>query len=195
MTNVCIVTNKLLAAIQWASKKMDGKKRKKNNRDYFTDHCMRLLGLVARDPKYGDDEDAGIIIVCHDVVEDCTKNDTDDERQELYDEIANLFGQSVMEGVHDLTDEFTKKRHPEKNRAKRKELELERQTVIRNRSKCLKLYDRLVNLDDLIESEDWNMPYARESWDLGVCLSYMDNFYIAIKVLQRAAYISHKAAK
>ncbi len=190
-----MTTNKLLVAIQWASKKMDGMKRKKNNRDYFTDHCMRLLGLVARDPKYGEDEDAAIIIVCHDVVEDCTENETDDERHELYDEIADLFGLSVMEGVHDLTDEFTKKRHPEKNRAKRKELELERQKDIRDRSKCLKLYDRYINLGDMIESGDWNMVTARESWDMGFHLSDPDNWYIAIKVLERAAFIRDKAAK
>lgn len=187
--------NKLLLAIKWASEKMDGKKRKKNNRDYFTDHCMRLLGLVSRDPKYGDDEDAAIIIVCHDVVEDCTENDTDDEREELYAEITDLFGLWVMEGVHDLTDEFTKKRHPDKNRAKRKGLELERQKGIRDRSKCLKLYDRYINLCDLIESNDWNMTYARESWEMGFHLSDQDNFYIAIKVLERAAFIRDKAAK
>jgi (p)ppGpp synthase/HD superfamily hydrolase len=179
--------NRILRAIKYGANKMEGMKRKKNERDYFTDHCMRLLGYVACDPLLEGDEDAAIIIILHDVVEDCTNNDTDEERQVLYDEITELFGSGVQKGVHDLTDEFTKKRHPDKNRQQRQALELERQKKIYDRSKRLKLWDRYANLQDMLEVGDNNRTYARESWDMGYYLSDPYNFIVAIKVMTLAA--------
>jgi len=184
--------NNLLTAIAYGSVKMEGITRKFNGRDYFRDHCMRLLANVACDPVLGDDEDAAIIIVLHDVVEDCTENETDEERQVLYDEITELFGHNVTIGVMELTDEYTKARHPEKNRRQRKELELERQKGISDRGKRLKLHDRNVNLEDTLAEEDWNMTYAQESWDLGFNLSDPENFCIASKVLAKAALLRDK---
>jgi hypothetical protein len=191
--------NKLLDAITWASIKHDGQLRKKNLRPYFTDHCMRLLAHVARDPVYGEDGDAAIIIVCHDVVEDCTEDDTDEERQVLYDELYVLAGQNVVNGVAELTNEFTKKRYPKRNRAERKRAELSRLKLISDRGMVLKLYDRHANLCDMIESKDWNKTYALETWnmayELSAVLAREDRLDLIIKVLTCASQIRMKAEK
>ncbi len=187
--------NRLLDAIAWASIKHEGQLRKKNLRPYFTDHCMRLLAHVARDPVYGRDEESAIIIVCHDVVEDCTKNDTDEERAFLYDQIYVRFGQSIVNGVSELTNEFTKKRYPDMNRAARKAAELDRLEGIGERGKVLKMYDRHANLCDMIESEDWNMTYARETWEMAFRLLSPENFDLGVSVLKCAAKIRDKARK
>ena len=181
--------NRILKAIRYAAEKHEGQKRKNNGRDYFTDHCMRLLSYVACDPVLAGDEDAAIVIICHDVVEDCTENDTDTERVALYTEIESLFGQCVRIGVAALTDEYTTKRYPELNRRKRKDKELERQKKMSSWLKRLKLYDRYANLQDMVEFGDNNTTYARESWHMGYHLSDSDNFSIAAKVLTLSAEV------
>lgn len=179
--------NRILKAIRYAAEKHKGQKRKDNGRDYFTDHCMRLLSHVACDPVLAGDEDAAIVIICHDVVEDCTKNETNDERDALYTEIEALFGQHVRIGVAALTDEYTTKRYQLWNRRKRKDKELERQKQISPWLKRLKLYDRQANLQDFAEAGDHNTTYARESWEMGYHLSEAGNFVNAAKVMTLAA--------
>lgn len=189
------MTNNILRMIRYASKAHEGQVRKHNGRPYFNDHCLRLMGHLANDSKYGKDEEAALIILAHDVVEDCSVSDADTHRKVRYDEIENKFGLVIAEGVGDLTDEYTKERYLAWNRAKRKDAELKRLCGIRDRSKTLKLYDRWVNLTDLIADRDFNVTYARESWDMAYHLSDPDNLYIAVKVLVLAAEVQDKAGK
>ncbi len=188
-------TNNILKMIKYASEAHEGQVRKHNGRPYFNDHSLRLMGHLASDPKYGKDEEAALIILAHDVVEDCSDGHSDIARQVRYDEITSKFGRVITEGVHDLTDEFTKGRYPDLNRAKRKAKELNRLRGTQDRSKTLKLYDRWVNLTDSLADRDFNVTYARESWDMAYHLSDPENFYIAIKVLILAAEIRDKARK
>lgn len=183
--------NRVLEAIAYAESMMKGLKRKHNGRDYFRDHCMKLLADVASDPVLKGDEDAAIIIINHDVVEDCTENDTDEEREAIYQDLMD-FGTGVVRGVKELTDEYTKKRHPDKNRRERKALELKRLCGISDRGKHLKLYDRNLNLDDTIAEADWNMTYAQESWDIGFHLASVDNNHVAAQVMAKAAFLRDK---
>jgi len=189
------MNNDLLQAIQYASEKHKGQVRKRNGRDFFNDHCMRLLGYIACDPVYGKDLDASLIILLHDVPEDCSKSSRQEDRQIIYDEISNKFGVNVCEGVIELTDEYTKERYPHDNRAVRKADELMRLKSISLRGWTLKLYDRFVNLQDAIDDEDWNKTYAIESWRLGCELSDSDNLYIASRVMSLAAEIREKCKK
>lgn len=184
--------NRILKAIRYAAEKHEGQKRKNNGRDYFTDHCMRLLSYVACDSVLAGDEDAAIVIICHDVVEDCTENDTSGEREVLYFEIEALFGQSVRIGVAALTNEYTTKRYPELNRRQRKDKELERQKKMNSWLKRLKLHDRYANLQDFVEAGDNNTTYARESWEMGYHLSDSDNFVNAARVMTLAAKMGRR---
>lgn len=173
--------SRLLKAISWASEMHKDQVRKFNGKDYFEDHCMRLLVRVSHDPNYGQDEDAGIIIVCHDVVEDCTEDDMDFQRDVFYGYISELFGDEVRDGIYALTNEFTKARYPNFDRGYRKARELERLKRISLRSKILKLYDRIINLEDIL-GEDDAAYYGRESLELADALACEWTKYLTWKV-------------
>ena len=185
----------LTKMIRYATIKHGDQKRKKNGRPYCHDHCLKLLQSICVDPVLGYDDDAALIIVGHDIVEDCTENDTDEERDALYLEITCMFGNNVCTGIRELTNEYTKARYPNQNRAKRKERELKRLIGISDRSKTLKLYDRLINLEDSIADEDWNKTYAQESWNIGNSLNTIENAHVAIKVLTLAIAIQERCKK
>lgn len=191
----------LARAIQYATEKHTGQVRKYTG-EPFIRHPLRVMAAVASDREYGGDERAAMIAVLHDVVEDCTENETDFEREVLYQEILDNFGLSVQIGVVELTNEFTSKRHPKKNRAKRKKLEFERLRGISDRGKVTKLYDRQDNLEDTIRAWEvavtkddrealkqrkFNETFARESWELGFALASHDNAHISGRVMTLAA--------
>lgn len=179
--------------IRYAHLKHKGQVRKTNGRPYFHDHCLRLLEDISLDPNLVNDPTAALIIVGHDVVEDCTENDTDDERYVLYEEIADRFGEAVQYGIFELTDEYTKARYPDLNRAQRIDRELKRLAKISERGKILKFYDRRANLQDLIADKDYNTNYARESLKLVCRLSTLDNFHVGLTVLTLANTILDKS--
>jgi len=179
--------------IRYASRMHHGQKRKKNGRPYFRDHCLGLLEDICNDRFLGDDEEAHLIILGHDIVEDCTLDDTDEQRAPLYEDIAETFGHEVELGIAELTNRFSKKRYPRMNRRTRKSYELKRLANISDRGKILKLYDRRANLRDMIEAKDFRIGYAQESWELGYTLSTAENSYIAVQVMALCAEIRDNA--
>lgn len=185
--------SKLLKAIRYAKQKHKGQIRKNNGQDYFMAHCLKLLSYVACDKTYGKDRDAGIIILCHDVVEDCSKSDSDKDRAVTYGEIKFSFGHAVQEGVYELTDEYTKERYPNDNRATRKMAEHTRLSGISDRSKALKLHDIRANLEDYISDGDWNTTLAKELRHLAETLCTQDTRGSANKCIKLAnTIIEHK---
>ncbi len=179
--------------IRYAHLKHSGQVRKTNGRPYFHDHCLRLLEDISLDPNLVNDPTAALIILGHDIVEDCTKNDTNAERYILYDEIEERFGIEVQCGIFELTNEYTKARYPDLNRVQRNDRELKRLAKISERCKILKFYDRRANLRDLIADEDYNTNYARESRELVCCLAMLDNFHIGLTILTLANTILDKS--
>jgi len=186
--------SKLLQAIRYATKKHKGQYRKKNGRPFIT-HPLEVMRLVLNDDQYGSDEESAMIAVLHDVVEDCSHNDSDSSRSDLYVEIKDMFGLTVAGGVRELTNEFTHLRHPDMNRKMRKDAEVKRLLGISHRGMTIKLYDRLVNIQDMVDSKDWNMTYAVESWVLGSKIADPDTYHIVVKILRLAAKIAEKAKK
>lgn len=182
-------------AIDYAREAHKGQVRKNNGRDYFDDHCLRLFHRLSDDPVYGHDMTAKLVIILHDVVEDCSGGDTDELRQVRYDEIQEKFGGMVAGGVRELTNEYTKLRYPEWNRRKRKDNELLRLSLISERGRTLKLYDREINLQDSISDGDFNKGYAQESWSLAFHLSGSETYNQAVKVMALAAAIRDKCKK
>jgi len=184
----------LLQAIRYANQKHKGQYRKNNGRPFIT-HPLEVMCLIADDDKYGGDEISAIIAVLHDVVEDCSNNDSNESRHDLYVEIKDMFGLTVAGGVRELTNEFTHLRHPDMNRKMRKDAELKRLLGICPRSLTIKLYDRFVNIRDTVESKDWNITYAVESWLLASKIADPDTYHIAIKIMRLATKIAQKAKK
>jgi len=177
--------SKLQEAIYYAADAHRSQVRKHSALDYFEYHSLILFSRVLQDPVHGGEE-AGLIMLCHDVVEDCSENDSDEARAIHYREIQVRFGLAVYRGVHDLTDEYTKKRHPKLNRRQRKDKERKRLAKTPARSQLLKLYDREINLEDSIRDGACNLNYARESWQLASALSNIENAYQACRVFTLA---------
>jgi len=185
--------SQLLLAIQYADQKHKGQYRKKNGRPFIS-HPLEVLRYIAVDDKYGD-EISAVIAVLHDVVEDCAASDSDADRSVLSDEIRSKFGPMVTIGVEQLTNEYTHSRYPETNRKVRKKLEMTRLSLTDPRTKTIKLYDRLVNIQDMVADEDWNITYAKESWVLASALAVPETYHIAAKIMRLAAQIVKKAKK
>ena len=96
----------------------------------------------------------------------------------------------LVHGVEELTNEFTKGRYPDLNRAQRKQREINRLKGISDRGKIIKLYDRLANLEDTIRcaavTKKFTVLFAQESWDLAFALASHDNAYISSRVMSLA---------
>lgn len=93
----------------------------------------------------------------HDTIED-----TDVEADELREE----FGDRVAGWVVELTNQFTKAAHPDKNRAERKRLEAERLATVSREAKVLKMLDRISNLADDGLDAKFLRVYVQETNDL-----------------------------
>jgi (p)ppGpp synthase/HD superfamily hydrolase len=173
----------LAHAIQYATTAHKGQMRKHLNIP-FIEHPMQVMRLVIQDIVYGGKTKPATIAILHDVVEDCT-GDSDEDRAILFNQIKTLFGKKVCEGVAELTNVFTKGRYPQLNRAQRKGHEVQRLTQISERGKVIKLYDRLVNLTDAINSNTpkFTPQYASESWNLVMALINSNNEHVAEQVI------------
>jgi len=81
------------------------------------------------------------------------------------------------------------------NRANRKTKEIQRLRGVTHQSMTIKLYDRLVNIQDTVDSKDWNTTYAIESWLLASKIADPDTYHIAFKILRLAAQIVKKTKR
>ena len=95
----------------------------------------------------------------HDVVEDTEWTKEDIERE---------FDSDIALMVDELTNQFKKTDHPDKNRAERKKLEHIRLKEVSPKSKVIKAIDRIDNLLDVTVTakKKWLLRYADESQDL-----------------------------
>lgn len=89
-------------------------------------------------------EDELVAAVLHDVVEDTVVTAKEIERR---------FGSTVAALVYDLTDQFTKQAHPEKNRTARKRLERERLWTISAAAQNIKLADTISNNRSIVKND------------------------------------------
>ena len=180
----------LAKAIAFATEQHASQTRKYTPVPFIT-HPLRVMHYVIQDPVYGGDDEAAAIAVLHDVVEDCSVDETDEGRLSLALEIGRQFGLDVELGAVALTDEYTKARYPGLNRAQRKAAELERLENTSDRNRTIKLYDRLCNLEDMIREVEADRGFARlyaqESWELALALSTVENQYVSNRVFELAA--------
>ena len=116
-----------------------GQKRKYTGEPYFT-HPLRVMKLVAS--VLPDDEDAQIVALLHDVVED-----TDVTLAFIRDE----FGQRVERGVFALTDTPTVEGGP--NRKERKKMDRERIAKTEGWIQTIKVADMIDNTSSIVEND------------------------------------------
>lgn len=75
-------------------------------------------------------------------------HDTVEDTDATYSDLLDQFGSRVADIVRELTNQFDKAAHPDKNRRVRKALEIERLAGVSREAKIIKLLDRRDNLED-----------------------------------------------
>jgi (p)ppGpp synthase/HD superfamily hydrolase len=119
--------------------------RKYSGKPYWT-HTDQVAGIVAT---VTNDEEVISAAHLHDVLEDVFPE------REIWSEsaIRSQFGLRVADLVVELTDEFTKEKYPNLNRAARKKFERERIGNCSPDAKTIKCADIISNLSDLSEQD------------------------------------------
>lgn len=127
-------------AIAFARDAHKSQKRKYTGVPYHT----HLEAVARKISEYTNDRDVIIAAILHDSIEDVGVT---------YDEIKDMFGKRVADIVHDLTDEYTKLKYPDLNRAERKAKEAERLSKVSAEAKLIKAADKLHNIQDIAEND------------------------------------------
>ena len=129
-------TARLLAAIEFASRKHSTQRRKDGDASPYINHPIAVAHLLA---------DTGgvtelvtlMAAVLHDTIEDTETTPS---------ELAEHFGPIVLKVVEELTDDKTL------DKAVRKQLQIEHAPHLSARAKAIKLADKIANLRDVMES-------------------------------------------
>ncbi|MDN3724126.1 HD domain-containing protein [Aequorivita sp. SDUM287046] len=118
-----------------------GTQRRKYKNEPYIEHPKRVVEILKTVPHNS-------AMVCaaylHDVVEDTPIT---------LAEIEDNFGPDVAKLVDELTDEYIKESYPSLNRKKRKQKEVERQKLISNTAKTIKLADIIDNTPDISKND------------------------------------------
>ena len=130
----------VLHAAWFATLAHDGQRRKYTDEPYVA-HPFRVASMVSTRTE---DDAVVAAAILHDVLED-TKT--------TYEDLRVAFGHRVADLVNECTDIFTKVRYPDLNRAKRKELELDRIATISEDAQLIKGCDILDNLTSIREHD------------------------------------------
>ena len=128
--------------------------KRDNNHEPYINHCLRVMNSVMLHPELRGDDEAAIIAALHDTWEDHP------ERID-YDELVNLFGERIAQGVQDLTNIYTHAKYPDINRENRKLLERQRLAKVPRRSKIIKMLDVQDNLRSCFPMSDDTAKFSR----------------------------------
>lgn len=102
-------------------------------------------------------------------------HDTLEDTEATFSELLDLFGSRVADVVQELTNQFDKKAHPDKNRKERKRLEIARLAGAGREAKLLKLLDRRDNIQDAPGSDaGFLRVYAAETRALAAAVGDAD---------------------
>jgi guanosine-3',5'-bis(diphosphate) 3'-pyrophosphohydrolase len=144
-------TAKLLAAIEFASRKHSTQRRKNEEASPYINHPIAVAHLLA-DTGGVSDLITLLAAVLHDTIEDTETTPT---------ELDDHFGPTVRRLVEEVTDDKTL------DKAVRKRLQIEHAPDLSRRAKAIKLADKIANVLDVIESPPPDWPLARR-------LEYLD---------------------
>ena len=126
----------ILKAARYAAKSHEGQTRKDGVTPYIV-HPGRVAAAATLHP-----------LGTPEMVAAAWLHDTLEDTPATYSELLDLFGSRVADLVRELTNQFDKHQHPDKNRRERKALEIARLAGVGPEAKLLKLLDRLDNIND-----------------------------------------------
>jgi len=141
------ISKKILDALTFASVKHCGQLRKGGNVPYIN-HPIKVAQILA---DFGESQETELIMaaILHDVIEDTDATP---------DEIEDLFGKQVRDLVMECTDDKSK------NKAARKQEQIEYAPKASQLAKKLKLADKLCNVRDIRENppNGWSINRKEE---------------------------------
>lgn len=148
-----------MTILEFVTEKHEGQPRKYTNEPYVN-HLIRVASNFEKDSYLYN------LALCHDLFEDtdCTPQ----ELEEVLDYNVNVDkdGYSLVEGIYELTDEYTKEKYSVLNRAKRKEYELWRLAQISPESMTVKYADLIDNCDIVLYDKGFGRIYLQEKYEI-----------------------------
>jgi (p)ppGpp synthase/HD superfamily hydrolase len=148
----------ILKSLDFAAFRHKGQLRKGEGSTPYINHPIQVANLLAN---YAGEADPVLIsaAILHDVVED-TVNSTS-ERDELIDQISEIFGEEILSLTLEVTDDKTL------DKFERKKLQIESAPHKSDRAKKLKIADKIMNLRDLTDNppSDWSRDRITDYFD------------------------------
>lgn len=130
----------ILRALEFAAGRHRTQKRKGEDQSPYINHPIQVASLLANE---GGERDPILLTaaILHDVIEDTV--DTPEEKQELIDQIKEMFGEQVLALTLEVTDDKSLEK-PE-----RKRLQIEQASNKSDNAKILKIADKTMNVRDI----------------------------------------------
>ena len=148
----------ILKSLDFAAFRHKGQLRKGEGSTPYINHPIQVANLLAN---YAGEADPVLIsaAILHDVIED-TVNSTS-ERDELIDQISEIFGEEILSLTLEVTDDKTL------DKVERKKLQIESASHKSDRAKKLKIADKIMNLRDLTDNppSDWSRERITDYFD------------------------------
>lgn len=130
----------ILRALEFAASRHRTQKRKGEDQSPYINHPIQVANLLANEAGEKDPILLAAAIL-HDVVEDTV--DTIEEKQELINQISELFGQQVLSLILEVTDDKSLEKR------ERKRLQVEQAPHKSDNAKKLKIADKIMNVRDI----------------------------------------------
>lgn len=130
----------ILKSLEFAASRHRKQFRKGEDKSPYINHPIQVASLLANE---GGEKEPVLLIaaILHDVVEDTV--DTPDEKQELINQIRELFGEQVLFLVLEVTDDKSLEKQ------ERKRLQVEQVPHKSDNAKKLKIADKIMNVRDI----------------------------------------------
>jgi len=142
----------ILKALDFAARRHRNQFRKGAEKIPYINHPIQVANLLVNE---GGENDP--ILICaailHDVIEDTV--DSVKERQELSDEILEIFGKEILSVTLEVTDDKTL------DKKVRKQLQIEEAIHKSVKAKKLKIADKIMNVMDITNNPPSDWPLER----------------------------------
>ncbi len=142
----------ILKALDFAAKRHRNQFRKGAEKIPYINHPIQVANLLVNE---GGEKNTVLICaaILHDVIEDTVENV--EERQELIDEISEIFGKEVLSVTLEVTDDKTLEKKVIK------QLQIEEANHKSLNAKKLKIADKIMNVIDITNNPPSDWPIER----------------------------------
>jgi guanosine-3',5'-bis(diphosphate) 3'-pyrophosphohydrolase len=143
---------KIILAVNFAAGKHRDQRRKDRESSPYINHPLALAFVLTNEVTDITDENVVVAAILHDTIEDTDTSTV---------EIAEQFGQVVLDIVMEVTDD---KSLP---KAMRKQVQIDHASQLSREAKLVKLADKICNLRDMANSPpfDWTLERQKEYFE------------------------------